>query len=501
MKATLGLDVLKRSHVKFGCGGSVLCWLTIPLLLAGCATDALELAPSTPDQQWTPPAQSAQPGSKAETANQTAFALSTPGVYSEKTYTLPTLIDLAQRNNPSTRNAWERARQAALAVGMAEATYLPIITANVVGGIHHNRSPLPIPIGAKRYFDTEVKGIMPSVALQWLVFDFGGRSAIVSAAEQVSLAANYQFNLMHQKVVLDVTRNYHNYNASRQQKQATEQAVKNSRTVLDAALEKRKNGVGTVVEVAQAEQALAQAKLRLVTAKGAEQDAYQALLAAIGISPTSQLRIEDTSSRKLPTPSAVPIQTMVDIALDQRPDIRAGYATLKAARSGIDEANSAFLPKVGLYSSLSTHSADMNAAGLPSIGARGRSADVFIGATVPLYDSGLRAAQLKAAESRAKAAELDYARLKDDAAREIVIATNALTTALEAQQAANALVKAAWKTYDATVEAYRNGLGTVTAAAIAQNGLLDAQIAEAEAHAAAFTAAANLAFVLGASQG
>ena len=40
-------------------------------------------------------------------------------------YTLPELIDIAQRHHPETREAWEKARQAALAVGIAEATYLP----------------------------------------------------------------------------------------------------------------------------------------------------------------------------------------------------------------------------------------------------------------------------------------------------------------------------------------------------------------------------------------
>ncbi|HGS4463486.1 TPA: hypothetical protein ACMDOB_003373, partial [Vibrio metschnikovii] len=48
---------------------------------------------------------------------------------SEQRYGLPELIDLAQRTNPETRAAWQRARQAAIAVGMVESTYLPFIAA------------------------------------------------------------------------------------------------------------------------------------------------------------------------------------------------------------------------------------------------------------------------------------------------------------------------------------------------------------------------------------
>ena len=38
----------------------------------------------------------------------------------KKVYDLPELIDLAERNNPDTRVAWESARKAAAAVGLSE---------------------------------------------------------------------------------------------------------------------------------------------------------------------------------------------------------------------------------------------------------------------------------------------------------------------------------------------------------------------------------------------
>ena len=52
-------------------------------------------------------------------------------------YTLAELIDIAQTTNPETRSSWELARQAALAVGITKALYLPIVTATVVGGYQH----------------------------------------------------------------------------------------------------------------------------------------------------------------------------------------------------------------------------------------------------------------------------------------------------------------------------------------------------------------------------
>src|SRR5258708_17264301 len=69
-----------------------------------------------------------------------------PGTVSidpRKTYELSELIDLAQRTNPETRVAWEQARQAAIAIGLAEGTYYPALAAAAIGGAAH--VPLPIP--------------------------------------------------------------------------------------------------------------------------------------------------------------------------------------------------------------------------------------------------------------------------------------------------------------------------------------------------------------------
>src|SRR4029434_6115278 len=60
-----------------------------------------------------------------------------------KTYTLPELIDLAQRNNPETRVAWERARQAAAAVGLSESFYYPYLAASAGAG--YERAFIPFP--------------------------------------------------------------------------------------------------------------------------------------------------------------------------------------------------------------------------------------------------------------------------------------------------------------------------------------------------------------------
>jgi outer membrane protein len=57
-----------------------------------------------------------------------------PLIDPNKRYELPELIDLAQRVNPETRVAWEAARRAALAVGLVESEYFPVLAISALGG-------------------------------------------------------------------------------------------------------------------------------------------------------------------------------------------------------------------------------------------------------------------------------------------------------------------------------------------------------------------------------
>ncbi|WP_211865415.1 TolC family protein [Neoroseomonas terrae] len=486
----------------------------VACLAAACAPNAANMtspgadAPWRPtgneDRVWSIQSEAAPPPADAprdfRVPPNPALAVlpQTPDVDTDRVYRLPELIDLAQRNNPATRVAWLRAREAALAVGMVEATFLPVITANVIGGRQTISTPLPVPIGTQRYFDTTVDGVSPSIALQWLLFDFGRRAAVAEAARHGAVAANILFNGEHQKLIFDVTRAYYAYGASVARARIARDTLRNS-TAIRAATEARlSRGLATSVEVAQARQQVAQSELRRVQADGQERDAYQALIVALGVNPLLRLRIDEGGHRRLPDAPDTPLDPMVRLALARRPDVLVSYQAVQAGQAGVTAARAEFLPQVFVAGALASGQSNFSVGGLPTIGQQATGSGVLFGATVPLYDSGLRAARLRQAEAQAAAARNNLERTQNAAVGEIVAASNALRTALESHRAASALAAAASTTYAAALAAYNNGVGTVTAATAADSGLLDARQAEAEAHAASLIGAANLAFVVGA---
>lgn len=481
-------------------------------LLAGCASSAIEMAPDRPDRPWTPattitgeivPDEKPLPEQpKSETfvlPSNTALAELPPPLEFDrlKVYSLAELIDIAQSNNPSTRRAWNAAKEAALAAGIAKSAYLPRVTATAVGGWQMLQSAPLV---------ETARGTLSSVSVQWLLFDFGQRAAVAEAASQGSAIANIGFTAAHQQLIHEVSLAFYANSAARARVGNISQSLKNAQYIEIAAEERMKRGIGTVVEAAQAHQATAQARLGLIQAQGAAQNAYLSLLSAMGVSPRTEIRVADASDRKLTPALADSVDKVVSEALARRPDILAAYAAQKASLANVVAAETDFLPKLFTASTGSYNSGTVSISGVPGIGnlssvsnlsERGYGATVLAGVAFPLYDAGERDAVLKQAEAKADSAKLTLTRTRDEAVRQIVLSNNGLRTSLSAHKASTALSSAAQTTFNATLAAFRSGVGPITDAISAQTALLQARNASTDAYSTALAAAATLALSTG----
>ena len=122
----------------------------------------------------------------------------------QKTYELSELIDLAQRTNPETRVAWEHARQAAIAAGLAEGTYYPALAAVATGAVAHVPLPIPTTVVPGGVFTADTHFVIPALSLEWLLLDFGRRrgSRRRGACAQ-TMEAIAGFNAKHQQIVFE----------------------------------------------------------------------------------------------------------------------------------------------------------------------------------------------------------------------------------------------------------------------------------------------------------
>jgi outer membrane protein len=493
----------------------------LSLSLAGCATSAIEMAPSQPDQPWLPATSASGeiiPGTKASPGSTRGATYVLPAnadlvgapppllVDHTRAYSLPELIDIAQSNNPSTRIAWNNARDVALAAGIAESAYLPRLTASAIRGYQTGQDQNSVLPGISISNNATANGTISSASLQWLLFDFGQRAALVDAAKQASVISNITFTAAHQQVIYEVSLSFYANAAARARVKIAAQSLSDTRAVEDAAEDRLKRGIGTATDAARARQATAQARLAMVQADGAAQNAYFTLISAMGISPLTKIRVADISGRKLSPAMSGSVETFIADALARRPDILAAYAAQKASLANVRAAEADFLPKVFLTGTGSYNTGNLTVTAIPSIGDQSATfnvsgnrfgATVLAGAAVPLYDGGTRAAVLSRAEAKADNASLTLTRTRQDAVRQIVLAENALRTSLSAYRAATSLASAAQTTFDSALAAYRSGAGSITDLTLAETQLLQSKSTSTDAYSTALSAAASLAFSAG----
>jgi outer membrane protein TolC len=496
----------------------------LSLQLCGCATSALTIAPDRPDAPWTPgtnpdgeivageraPLERPPRGNYVLPSNRDLAIVPPPASELERhrPYTLSELIDIAESTNPVTRNAWNDARNAALAAGIAQSTFLPMVSAGIVEGYQDVHS---VNVGTTT--DIKLNGNISVLSVQWLLFDFGERAALSEVAKQGSVISNIAFTAAHQQLIYNVSLAFYANAAARARFASTVEALRDAEEVEAAAESRYKNGIGTVVEVAQTRQASAEARLERVQAEGAAENTYLALISAMGISPMTRLVIADVSRRKLSPTLAAPVERIVSEALARRPDVITGFAARQASLASLRAAQAEFFPKVFASANGTRLQGDLDITAVPGIDQQspivnlpGNSlgisqtqyeATALIGATVPLYDGGVRAARMEQARDNVDKANTSLVQIRNEAVRQIVVAKTTLTTNISAYAAATALAVAARTSFDGALAAYRNGVGSISDATTAERQLLAAKNAATDAYSAALSAAATLGLASG----
>lgn len=487
-----------------------------PLRLLAISMMALSLAGCLAATERGTSADSSQPVGDTRTASGApefglspielpASAVEPPSIDPRRTYALPELIDIAQRSNPRTQAAWQRAREAAAAVGIVEATYLPQISANVVaGGVRTSQVEPALPligVPAGR-LNAEGATVVPNIAVQWLLFDFGRRDAAREIAGEANIGANIAFQGLHQQVMFEVTAAYYRYNAARAASRITRDRVEDARTLRAIADARLAEGLGTQVDVAQTRQIEARAVFDQTLAENRERDALARLARAVGLAPTSRLRVADIRGRNLPRAVPVDVDRLIDASIARRPDIQAAFARLRASDAGVALVEAENRPRLLAVGEIGQSIGRLSLDDTRFPGSVGVSSERTQGSlglmlSIPLIDGGLRAARMEQALARSAAAERDLEALRNVAATEIVEAYDLLKTSLAAYASSGPLIAAAEETWRSVLGFYENGLASLTEVSIAKTALNDAELVRADAFANAFVAAATLAFATG----
>lgn len=409
-----------------------------------------------------------------------------------KIYTLAELVNIAEENNPDTRVAWENAKARGGDLGITKATLYPTMAAAVLAETTREG------VFFGPYFVRQtVEAWSPVFLLDYTIFDLQ-RSQEIEISRNNLLAANFQFNDTHRRVIFQVMSAYYRLLDDKGLQEAAEANLTNATTVRQAAEDRLKNGLATLPDVLEARSAEAQADYDLQAAIGNTEIAHGDLATALGISPTVQFKVESIHDIKMPDSIVDTVETSIDKALAQRPDLMQRVADLRAAKAEASSAKRAYYPKLSF---------DGNGGYIKAYGVQNNMPGVYSGPLQPwdaqltlswtLFDGLARENRLAKAHADQKQAQASIDAARDLVENQVWAAYSTARTALRQQKAAAALLAAATESYSAALESYNYGLRSQIDVVSAQKTLADARSEDVTARANLLTGLAALAYQTG----
>ena len=434
-------------------------------------------APPSPNVPWKIPAGAIKP----EPLITAATALAVPPDLEQRIQqlALADVVDLALRNNPATRASWAQARASADLLGSARGQYYPSINGSATVSRIQSPATLARPAGTRTEYG-------PSLTLNYLLADFGGRSGSIERARQTLFAASLSHNATLQNTVLQAEAAYFTYMATVALLGAEQSAIAEAQASLKAAQQRFKVGLATIADVLQAKTALSQEQLNLETTQGNLQAARGGLAAALGLPANLPFDLA-------PMPAATPVgmisvsvDSVINAALRNRPDLAAARAQAAAAAAEVRVARAAEFPSLTLGSTAGrTYSNPATFAG-PSY-------NVTLGLAVPLFNGFSRQYDLAAARAQADAISALADQTRQQVVTQVFVSYYALQTAEQRVATADDLLASAQQSVQVAAGRYREGVGSIIDLLTAQTALASARAQQVQSRWQWYTSLAQLA--------
>ncbi len=358
-----------------------------------------------------------------------------------KPLVLADVVDLTLCNNPQTRALWASARAQAATVGVNMAAYLPTLSAQ--GTASRNRNTVGNATVSSR---TESVGLSAG----YLLYDFGGRSASLANARQLLVAANATRDATLQANFLAAVQAYYALLSARASVLSSQAAETSAREALAAAQARYQAGVATPADKLQAQTALSQATLNLITARGNERNAQGALANVMGFDASQPYELAPFPETT-PDPAAEQdIGKLIAEARQQRPDLAAADAQIKAAEAQLEATRATGMPSLNLNASTS----GTRTSGSPGTG----SGSIGVTLNVPLFTGFRNTYQNRVAEQQLEGKVASRDLLANQVALDVWKAYQALLTNSQALRTADDLVASAVASEEMTLGRYKAGV-------------------------------------------
>jgi multidrug efflux system outer membrane protein len=381
---------------------------------------------------------------------------------------LEQLIAEAQGGSAELRIAYERVRQAELALRQSGASRWPSVNANA--GTSSNRS------SGSGQASTTRESTNAGLSVSYEV-DLWGRVADSVRAGQANLrASQHDWRAARLSLLAGVAGQYFQWLSLGERVALAEANVARTERLLAIVESRLRNGVATPLEVSQQRSTLLSQRVSLLALQQQRRQSAAALALLLGRQPIGFAPEAHLSVGRDPAADFAALQVpalapgLPASLLTRRPDLAAAEAQLAAADANVDAARAALLPTVSL-----SGSAGLTSAGLFTLADPTRSVSLGLALAQSIFDGGRQRAQVRLSESQRVVLIENYGQSIRIALKEVGDALDQARYSQQQEDLQRELVAQAQASLRLAELRYREGSGDLMSLLDAQRSLFSAQ--------------------------
>ena len=301
------------------------------------------------------------------------------------------------------------------------------------------------------------------MSANYLLYDFGGRSASLETAKQLLIAVNATRDATLQSNFLLAVQAYYTLLSTRASVESFKVDEMTAKESLSAAQARYQAGVATPVDRLQAQTTLAQATLNRIRGEGDANNAQGTLANIMGFDASQPYTLQAVSEA---TPDPViekNIGQMITDARKKRPDLAAAESLIKAAEAQLQSTKASGMPSITIGALAGISNPDI------------QSSSLGITLNVPLFSGYKSTYQIRAAEAQIESRVADRDRLASQIALDVWKAYQSMLTNSQALRSADDLVTTATQSEKMILGRYKAGLGNILDSLTAQSALANAR--------------------------
>ena len=260
--------------------------------------------------------------------------------------TLPELIQIGVCNNPTLGRGYISVKVSEASYGQGKSAYLPSISASGrISQIHQKTEEL----------DSENNHpYSGNVALSWLLYDFGGRTAKNEKLKAYLESAQFSYNALLHDTTLAINQAYFDLLSAQEVLKSTQESEKSFKKSYEESVKRFELGLVSASDKLLSKTSYEQSRLDVVRAKNTLKKTQGTLAVLLNLSPDTELKVttpsKDKDVTKLETEQN--IQELMETALTLRPELKSKKSEMTVAEREIEIAKSAGLPSISFGASL-----------------------------------------------------------------------------------------------------------------------------------------------------